>query len=92
VAALYPVTTVYAYGNAGRNLLHGPGAETVNFSLFRSFPIRERLKFQLRFETFALLNHTNFGNPSATLNTSSFGNITSATGNRNIQIGAKLQF
>lgn len=46
----------------------------------------------LRFETFALLNHTNFANPSATINTSSFGNITGASGNRNIQIGAKLQF
>jgi hypothetical protein len=92
IAALYPATTVYAYGNAGRNLFHGPGAETVDWSLLKNFPIRERLKFQLRFETFALFNHANFGNPSATINTSSFGNITSASGNRNIQIGGKLQF
>jgi hypothetical protein len=93
VADLYPITpTNYAYGNAGRNLLHGPGAETVNFAVFKNFPIKERLKFQIRLETFALFNHTNFSNPSATINTSSFGNITSATGNRNIQLGAKLQF
>ncbi len=82
----------YAYGNEGRNLLTGPGAQTVNFSLFKNFPIRERMQFQFRFETFALFNHTNFSNPSATFGTSSFGNITSATGNRNIQFGAKLQF
>ncbi len=93
VADLYPITAAnYAYGNAGRNLLHGPGSETVNFSVFKNFPIRERLKFQLRFETFALFNHTNFMNPAAVINTSSFGNITSATGNRNIQIGGKLLF
>jgi hypothetical protein len=93
VADLYPITpTNYAYGNAGRNLLHGPGAETVNFAVFKNFPIRERLRFQIRFETFALFNHTNFSNPASTINTSAFGNITSATGNRNIQIGAKLQF
>ena len=93
VANLYPIApTNFAYGNAGRNLLHGPGAETVNFSVFKNFPIKERLKFQIRFETFALFNHTNFGNPSATINTGSFGNITGASGNRNIQIGAKLQF
>jgi hypothetical protein len=93
VADLYPIIpTNYAYGNAGRNLLHGPGAEVVNFSVFKNFPIRERVKFQFRFETFALFNHTNFNNPSATFGTGSFGNITSATGNRNIQIGAKLQF
>jgi hypothetical protein len=94
---LYPITpNNYAYGNAGRNLLHGPGAETVNFSVFRNFPIRERLTLQFRFETFALFNHANFSNPSSTINTSSFGNITStntnASGTRNIQIGAKLQF
>jgi hypothetical protein len=102
VADLSPITpTNFAYGNAGRNLLHGPGAETVNFSLFKNFPIKERLQFQIRFETFALFNHTNFGNPGATasspggsavLGTSSFGNITYAQGTRNIQFGAKLQF
>ncbi|MCC6369076.1 MAG: TonB-dependent receptor [Bryobacterales bacterium] len=93
VAGLYPITpTNFAYGNAGRNILFGPGSQTVNFSIFKNFPIRERLQFQLRLETFSLFNHTNFGNPSATINTSSFGNITSASGNRNIQIGAKLQF
>ena len=68
----------------------------MDLSLFKNFPIKERLKFQLRFETFALFNHTNFGNPSATINTSSFGNITSLNsitpGTRNIQLGAKLQF
>jgi hypothetical protein len=93
VQDLYPITpTNYNYGNSGRNLLHGPGAETVNFSLFKNIPIKERLRFQFRFETFALFNHTNFLNPSSTLGTSSFGNITSATGNRNIQFGAKLMF
>jgi Carboxypeptidase regulatory-like domain/TonB dependent receptor len=93
IADLYPANpTNYAYGNEGRNLLHGPGSQTVNFSLFKNIPIRERLKFQFRFETFALFNHTNFGNPSTTFGTSSFGNITSATGNRNIQLGAKLVF
>ncbi len=96
IAALYPATQVFAYGNLGRNIFHGPGAETVDFSVFKNFPIKERLKFQIRFETFGLLNHSNFANPSATINTSSFGNITglngTAPGTRNIQIGAKLQF
>ncbi|HEV3201391.1 MAG TPA: carboxypeptidase regulatory-like domain-containing protein [Bryobacteraceae bacterium] len=93
VQDLNPITPgAFAYGNAGRNLLHGPGSETFNLSLFKNFPIRERLKFQFRFETFALFNHANFGNPASTLGTSSFGNITGAGGNRNIQLGAKLQF
>ena len=93
VADLYPIApTNYAYGNAGRNILFGPGSQTVNFSVFKNFPIMERLKFQFRFETFGLFNRTNFGNPSATINTSSFGNITGASGSRTIQLGAKLMF
>lgn len=97
VSNLYPIApTNYAYGNEGRNLLHGPGLSNVNFSLFKNFPIKERLKLQFRMETFGIFNHSNFGNPSATINTSSFGNITSlnsmAPGSRVVQFALKLQF
>jgi hypothetical protein len=93
VSDLYPIVpTNFAYGSAGRNLLHGPGAETVNFSIFKNFPLKERLKLQFRMETFALFNHTNFNNPSSGFGTSSFGNITGASGSRVIQFALKLQF
>ena len=97
IAALYPATQVFAYGNLGRNIFHGPGSATTDFSIFKNFPIKERLRFQIRLESFGLFNHANFANPAATINTSSlFGNITglaaNAPGTRNIQIGAKLQF
>ena len=85
-----------AYGNLGRNILHGPGAEAVDFSVMKYFPIKERLKFQLRVETFSLFNHANFANPAAGFGSSSFGNITGLNGpnpgTRNIQFGGKLQF
>jgi hypothetical protein len=94
LANLYPATPgAYAYGSAGRNLIYGPGIATVNVSLLKNFPIKERLRFQFRFEMFNALNHTNFSNPAATFSTSSFGNITStSTSARNIQLGAKLLF
>jgi hypothetical protein len=97
VSNLYPIApNNYAYGNEGRNLLHGPGVANVNFSLFKNFPIKERLKLQFRMETFGLFNHSNFGNPASTFGTSSFGNITSlsamAPGSRVIQFALKLQF
>ena len=96
IASLYPATTNYAYGNLGRNIFHGPGAETVDFSLMKNFPIKERVRFQLRLEGFSIFNHANFGNPSAAFGAGSFGNITSlnstSPGTRNIQLGGKLQF
>ncbi len=94
VADLYPITpTNFAYGNAGRNLLTGPRRSTLDYSLTKNFPIAERVKFQFRFETFNLLNHANFSNPSATINTGAFGTISStATSSRNIQLGGKLVF
>ncbi len=90
--ALVPPGT-YAFGNAGRNLLHGPGSEVLDISFFKNFPIRERLKFQFRFEMFSALNHPDFANPAGNFSTqNTFGNITSASGNRNVQFGGKLQF
>ena len=40
IATLYPANpNNYAYGNAGRNILFGPGSQEVNFSLAKNFPI-----------------------------------------------------
>ena len=67
VADLYPINpTNFAYGNAGRNLLHGPGSETVNLSVFKNFPIREKANLQLRFEAYNAFNHTQFSGMNTT--------------------------
>ncbi len=88
-----PPAGVYVYGNEGRNLLHGPGLVNVDYSLFKTLPIKERLRLQFRAELFNLFNHPNFNNPSSTFGTAAFGNITStSTDNREIQFGLKLAF
>jgi len=88
-----PPTGVFTYGNEGRNLLHGPGLFNIDYSLFKSFPIKERLRLQFRAELFNLLNHPNFNNPAGVFGAGTFGNITStSTDNREIQFGLKLAF
>ncbi len=57
----------YAFGNTSRNTLHGPGFSYENVSLFKDFPIYERLKFQFRAEAFNAFNHPSAGNPNATI-------------------------
>jgi hypothetical protein len=54
-------------GNLGRNSLRGFGLTQWDFAVHRDFPIRESLKLQFRAEMFNVLNHPNFGPPSACL-------------------------
>jgi len=86
------------YGNAGRNVLVGPGLNEFDFSLARRFSLGDRFNLQFRSEFFNILNHTNFNTPSPVVFTSASGGpsptagiITStATTSRQIQFGLKL--
>jgi hypothetical protein len=62
-------------GNAGRNILIGPGVTSLDFSLFKNMPIKkisERFNIQFRAEIFNLLNHANFAPPTTPDNTDIF--------------------
>jgi hypothetical protein len=81
------------YGNGGRNNMTGPGRWNVDAALWRTFQLKEGLKLDLRGEGFNVLNHANWGNPSASLNTGVPGQITSASGAaRILQVAMKLMF
>ena len=60
-------------GNVPRNFLRGFGAAQWDFAVHRDFPIRESLKLQFRAEMFNVLNHPNFGQPSGTFLSPTFG-------------------
>lgn len=62
-------------GNAGRNILIGPGLTSMDFSLFKNIPIKkvsERFNVQFRAEVFNILNHANFAPPVTPDNTDIF--------------------
>ncbi|OFW42813.1 MAG: hypothetical protein A3J28_06030 [Acidobacteria bacterium RIFCSPLOWO2_12_FULL_60_22] len=87
------------YGNLGRNTLITPGFATVDFTLTKVIPVRERLKMDFRAEFFNLLNRANFGLPGRTIFNSggaiigAAGRITSTVNtSRQIQFGLKLLF
>jgi hypothetical protein len=79
-------------GNVGRNILTGPGVVNIDFSLFRNFSFTERLKGQLRLESFNFTNTPHFDNPDATFGSSTFGQVTTAGGNYNTGRGDPRQF
>lgn len=69
------------------------GINNLDSSVLKNFTIRERVGFQLRFETFNTFNHPMFGAPNVTPTSSAFGTITSqANTSRQIQIGGRLTF
>jgi len=83
----------YTYGNVGRNSVYGPGMQTMDLGLVRSFSLAEKARFEARAEFFNALNHTNLGTPNRFVNTSSFGSITEvSTPGREIQVSARMSF
>jgi len=95
------------FGNIGRNSLRGPSEYFADASVFRDFPIKERLKAQAQFQVYNLFNHVPLGLPSATnarcadCTSGAPGMITgvdsavSGTGlpyMRTLQFGARLEF
>jgi hypothetical protein len=70
-------------GNAGRNILIGPGTTEVDFSVFKNNYIRkisENFNVQFRAEMFNVLNHANFAPPITPDNTDIFDATGTATG------------
>jgi len=62
-------------GNAGRNVLVGPGVSELDFSVFKNNKIKsisETFNIQFRAEIFNILNHVNFAPPSTPTNTDIF--------------------
>ena len=87
------------FGNVGRNFLSGPGFFNLDASLSKSIRFTERCNLDLRLEAFGVTNTPQFffasnGGTAAgtTLASSSFGQITSASGGRQLQLGAKFNF
>ncbi len=80
------------FGNAGRNILEGPGFQNVNASLVKNTWLREGVNLQFRAEAFNLFNHPNFNLPDNFLGSPTFGRISSARDPRHIQFGLKLLF
>ena len=91
--AAFAAPHAYAFGDASRNSVVGPGMQTVDVSVVRSFPLWETVHLETRGEFFNALNHTNLGTPNRFVNTAGFGSITEVTTpGREIQLSARLSF
>jgi hypothetical protein len=90
-----------SFGNAARNSILGPGFQTWDASIFKTFQLNERTHLEFRSEFFNFPNHTNFllsqsgpqeSNNSTVLGATQFGFLTAARAPRQIQFALKLTF
>jgi len=93
--SVFSQTGNFTFGNVSRFIgnLRAPGLVNIDFSLFKTFHPVERVKVQFRAEAYNLANHPTWAAPGTTVNDpSTFGRITSASGNRTVQLALKLYF
>lgn len=81
-----------SFGNAGRNVLDGPGTVAVNASLLKNLAFTETKALQFRLEAFNLTGRANFDLPDLFVDSPTFGRISSAQGPRRLQLGLKFVF
>ncbi len=81
-------------GNLAVNtpLLRGPGQLSFNGAVNKTITITERTKLSFRADVINLLNKPQWGNPDTNINSSSFGRINTATGNRTITLNVRIDF
>ena len=89
---LNPITQAGQFGNAGRNIVQGPGFQQWDFSAFKNIQIHEGKNLQFRSEFFNIFNHANFRLPNNDISSPNFGQISEAQPGRLIQLALKFLF
>jgi Carboxypeptidase regulatory-like domain/TonB dependent receptor len=83
----------FTFGDMSRNSLVSDWYRNADVSLFRSFPVKESMRFEFRFEVFNLTNTPVFAAPDNQLTDSTFGTVSSvANTQREVQIAGKFYF
>ena len=80
------------FGNAGRNSIRGPGFINYDLSLVKNVRVKEAFRVELRAEAYNLTNTPRWGNPVNNVNNGNFGQILSASGERELQLALRLTF
>jgi hypothetical protein len=81
-----------ADGNVPIAYLNAPGYRDVDMGIFRNFHVYDRDTLQLRLESTNIFNMVSLSPPTTTLTSSLFGQISSASAMRQLQLGARVTF
>ncbi len=90
--AAFALPVTGTFGDLGRNVVIGPGQSTWDASLQKYFNFTERTNLQFRAEFYNAPNHLSFWGVATTFGATNFGQVTSATDPRTLQLGLRLSF
>ncbi len=88
--AAFATPAQFTFGNAGRNIMRQDWHRSLDASVIRQFPIKDRMHLELRLEAFNALNTPIFNAPDANMSSNFFGQVRGATGNRVLQLAGKI--
>lgn len=93
-ASAFSTTPELSFGNTSRTIgCYGPGYDSTDLSLFKTFKVKEKVNFQFRAEALNAFNTPQFATPNTSYGNKNFGAIT-ATKNfpRYIALGGRISF
>jgi hypothetical protein len=81
-----------SFGDAGRNIIQGPGQVSLDMSLSKTITIKESRALELRFQAANVFNIVQFSSINTIVNSQTFGEVTSAAATRRITMIARFRF
>ncbi|MFN2444564.1 MAG: TonB-dependent receptor domain-containing protein [Vicinamibacterales bacterium] len=91
--AAFQVVPSGTFGNAGRNILRGPGWVTMDLSLQRRIDLTERVNATLRWDIFNVFDRANLGLPERNISAATAGVISTLAGDpRVMQLSVRVAF
>ena len=90
--AAFELPALGTLGNMGSNSVSGPGSFQFDAALSREFRFRETQRLEFRAEAFNVTNGFRMNNPNTSLNSNTFGQVTSAKDPRIMQFALKYFF
>lgn len=81
-----------SFGDAGRNILEGPGQVSLNMSLNKTITIKEYRALDLRITANNVFNNVNYTSLGTTVNSVTFGEVTGVGAMRRVTVQARFRF
>jgi hypothetical protein len=81
-----------SYGDSGRNMIIGPGSWLFNLVLSKNIPLKDSMGIEMRAEADNVLNHANYSTIDTTVNSPTFGQVTSVSSMRKMILSLHYRF